>query len=103
MIVHVRAWIAFERVPLAPFFLCCRYVLLHHVMGELEGIKNAWGYAEGGNGAVSMAIARAAEEHGATLATDSVSTLIDSLCGSNIYECSLYHKSWWTTRAQPRV
>ncbi|XP_064382935.1 pyridine nucleotide-disulfide oxidoreductase domain-containing protein 2-like [Halichondria panicea] len=47
------------------------YVLLHHVMGELEGVKNAWGYAEGGNGAVSMAIARAAEEHGATLVTDS--------------------------------
>ena len=43
-------------------------------MGELEGVKNAWGYAEGGNGAVSMAIARAAEEHGATLVTDSVST-----------------------------
>ena len=43
-------------------------------MGELEGVKNAWGYAEGGNGAVSMAIARAAEEHRATLVTDSVST-----------------------------
>lgn len=47
------------------------YVLLHHVMGELEGIKNAWGYAEGGNGAVSMAIAKAAEAYGATLVTDS--------------------------------
>ncbi len=45
-------------------------------MGELEGIKNAWGYAEGGNGAVSLAIARAAEKHGATLATDSVSVKI---------------------------
>ncbi len=44
-------------------------------MGELEGIKNAWGYAEGGNGAVSMAIARSAEKHGATLATNSVSAL----------------------------
>ena len=43
-------------------------------MGELEGIKNAWGYAEGGNGAVSMAIARAAQSHGALLLTESVST-----------------------------
>ena len=42
-------------------------------MGELEGIKNAWGYPEGGNGAVSMAIARAAQSHGAVVATDSVS------------------------------
>ena len=23
-----------------------RYVLLHHVMGELEGIRGAWGYPE---------------------------------------------------------
>lgn len=49
------------------------YVLLHHVMGELEGTRNAWGYVEGGNGAVSAAIARAAESHGAVLCTDTVS------------------------------
>ncbi len=41
-------------------------------MGELEGIRNAWGYVEGGNGGVSNAIARAAKSHGATLCTDSV-------------------------------
>ena len=34
------------------------YVLLHHVMGELEGVRHAWGYPEGGMGAVSAAIAR---------------------------------------------
>lgn len=45
-------------------------------MGELEGIKNAWGYVEGGNGAVSAAIARAAESHGAVLCTDSVSVTL---------------------------
>ena len=44
-------------------------------MGELEGVKNAWGYPEGGNGAVSMAIARAAQAHGAVINTDSVSTI----------------------------
>lgn len=54
-------------------YCTCRYVLLHHVMGELEGVKNAWGYPEGGNGAISMAIARAAEAHGAVINTDSVS------------------------------
>ena len=42
-------------------------------MGELEGIKNAWGYPEGGTGAVSMAIARAAKSHGAVINTDCVS------------------------------
>ncbi|KAK3095781.1 hypothetical protein FSP39_019008 [Pinctada imbricata] len=41
------------------------YVLLHHVMGELEGIKGAWGYVEGGMGAVSKAISNCATDHGA--------------------------------------
>ena len=45
-------------------------------MGELEGVKNAWGYPEGGNGAVSMAIARAAEAHGAVINTNSVSVCV---------------------------
>ena len=52
----------------------CSYVLLHHVMGELEGIRNSWGYAEGGMGSVSMAIAQAARSHGAVLCTETVST-----------------------------
>ncbi|EDV19710.1 uncharacterized protein TRIADDRAFT_33061 [Trichoplax adhaerens] len=47
------------------------YVLLHHVMGEVDGIKGAWGYAEGGMGAVSSAIARCAESHGASIFTNS--------------------------------
>ena len=41
------------------------YVLLHHVMGELEGVKGAWGYPEGGMGGVSNAIAKSAIESGA--------------------------------------
>jgi len=47
------------------------YVLLHHVMGELEGIRGAWGYPEGGMGAVSGAIAKSAMAAGAQLFTDS--------------------------------
>ena len=46
------------------------YVLLHHVMGELEGIRGAWGYPQGGMGAVSAAIARSAAEAGAEIVTD---------------------------------
>ncbi|XP_065528102.1 pyridine nucleotide-disulfide oxidoreductase domain-containing protein 2 isoform X1 [Lathamus discolor] len=41
------------------------YVLLHHVMGELEGRRGAWGYVSGGMGALSQAIARAAAARGA--------------------------------------
>ncbi len=47
------------------------YVLLHHVMGELEGVKGAWGYPEGGMGAVSNAIANSAQEAGAEIVVDS--------------------------------
>ncbi|KAK3762322.1 hypothetical protein RRG08_006065 [Elysia crispata] len=46
------------------------YVLLHHVMGELEGIKGAWAYVQGGMGAVSQAIANCAEDHGASVFCD---------------------------------
>ncbi|KAJ7552435.1 hypothetical protein O6H91_06G054900 [Diphasiastrum complanatum] len=46
------------------------YVLLHHVMGETNGVRGIWSYVQGGMGAVSMAIARAAKEAGATLAVN---------------------------------
>ncbi|GFN80432.1 pyridine nucleotide-disulfide oxidoreductase domain-containing protein 2 [Plakobranchus ocellatus] len=46
------------------------YVLLHHVMGELEGIKGAWAYVQGGMGGVSQAIANCAKDHGAAIFCD---------------------------------
>nr|XP_047916594.1 pyridine nucleotide-disulfide oxidoreductase domain-containing protein 2 isoform X5 [Anser cygnoides] len=46
------------------------YVLLHHVMGELEGRRGAWGYVAGGMGALSQAIARAAASRGAHIFTE---------------------------------
>ncbi|XP_059803157.1 pyridine nucleotide-disulfide oxidoreductase domain-containing protein 2 isoform X1 [Hypanus sabinus] len=55
------------------------YVLLHHVMGELEGVKGAWAYVEGGMGSLSNAIARAATVHGASIFTEKAvrSILVD--------------------------
>src|SRR3954468_13874590 len=46
------------------------YVLLHHYMGELDGVFRAWGFAKGGNGSVSAAIAAAAQAHGAEIRTN---------------------------------
>ena len=43
------------------------YVLLHHVMGESDGGKGVWSYMEGGMGAVSAAIARAATANGVSI------------------------------------
>src|SRR5262245_23840489 len=45
------------------------YVLLHHYMGEIDGVFRAWGFAKGGNGSVSAAIAGAARGFGAELRT----------------------------------
>jgi phytoene dehydrogenase-like protein len=46
------------------------YVLLHHYMGEIDGAFRSWGFARGGTGAISNAIADAAREHGAEIRTE---------------------------------
>jgi phytoene dehydrogenase-like protein len=46
------------------------YVLLHHYMGEIDGVFRSWGLARGGTGAVANALAAAAREAGATIRTD---------------------------------
>src|SRR5213076_3147448 len=46
------------------------YVLLHHYMGELDGVFRAWGFAKGGTGAVSESIASAARGFGAEIRCD---------------------------------
>ncbi|MPY90563.1 MAG: NAD(P)-binding protein [Luteitalea sp.] len=46
------------------------YVLLHHYMGEIDGVFRAWGFAKGGTGGVSEAIASAARRFGAEIRTD---------------------------------
>lgn len=47
-------------------------MLLHHVMGELEKEKGAWGYVEGGMGGVSQAIASSARSRGVDIFTEKV-------------------------------
>jgi phytoene dehydrogenase-like protein len=46
------------------------YVLLHHYMGEIDGVLRAWGIPRGGTGAVSEAIASAARSFGAEIRTE---------------------------------
>ncbi len=45
------------------------YVLLHHYMGEIDGVFRSWGFAKGGTGGISMAIARSAQAFGAEIKT----------------------------------
>ena len=46
------------------------YVLLHHYMGEIDGVLRAWGIPRGGTGGVSQAIASAARSFGAEIRTE---------------------------------
>jgi phytoene dehydrogenase-like protein len=45
------------------------YVLLHHYMGEVDGSVGAWGYARGGMGAVTKALAESFQASGGTIRT----------------------------------
>jgi phytoene dehydrogenase-like protein len=53
----------------SPYSAGSAYVLLHHVFGEVNGNKGAWGHALGGMGAITQAMARAAGERGADIRT----------------------------------
>ena len=46
------------------------YVMLHHVMGDVDGNIGAWGLARGGMGAISNAIASAYQEFGGEIKTN---------------------------------
>lgn len=46
------------------------YVLLHHVFGEVNGKKGAWGHALGGMGAITQAMAQSASARGALIRTN---------------------------------
>jgi phytoene dehydrogenase-like protein len=46
------------------------YVLLHHYMGEIDGAFRSWGFARGGTGSISNAIAAAAREAGVEIQTE---------------------------------
>jgi len=46
------------------------YVLLHHYMGDVDGQMGAWGFARGGMGSVSKALAAALAAHGGTIQVD---------------------------------
>jgi phytoene dehydrogenase-like protein len=53
----------------SPFTPGSAYVLLHHVFGEVNGVKGAWGHALGGMGAISQAMAKCAVSRGVDIRT----------------------------------
>jgi phytoene dehydrogenase-like protein len=55
----------------SPFTPGSAYVLLHHVFGEVNGVKGAWGHALGGMGAITQAMAKCAVARGVDIRTGS--------------------------------
>ena len=53
----------------SPYSPGSAYVLLHHVFGEVNGKKGAWGHAIGGMGAITQAMAKACLEAGVKIRT----------------------------------
>jgi phytoene dehydrogenase-like protein len=51
----------------SPYAAGSAYVMLHHAFGEVNGKKGVWGHAIGGMGAITQAMARAAQGAGAEI------------------------------------
>jgi phytoene dehydrogenase-like protein len=69
----VKGVLGFEAIVgnmVSPYAAGSAYVLLHHYFGEVNGIVGAWGHAKGGMGAITQAMARSAEAHGAEIQVD---------------------------------
>ncbi|XP_061180504.1 pyridine nucleotide-disulfide oxidoreductase domain-containing protein 2-like [Saccostrea echinata] len=83
------------------------YVLLHHVMGSLEGKKGAWGYVEGGMGAVSQAICNCAMDHGADIFTSKpvkeILTKNDAVQGVVLADGKELHSKAVISNASPKI
>ena len=63
----IKAVLGFDGVVgnyASPYTPGSAYVLLHHVFGEVNGIKGAWGHAIGGMGAITQAMAKSAAAAG---------------------------------------
>src|SRR5499427_9400308 len=66
----IKAVLGFDAVVgnlASPYTEGSAYVLLHHLLGEVNGRRGAWGHAIGGMGAVTQAMARVATKHGARI------------------------------------
>ena len=63
----IKAVLGFDAVVgnlASPYTPGSAYVLLHHLLGEVNGKRGVWGHAVGGMGAITQAMARAATAAG---------------------------------------
>ncbi len=66
----IKAVLGFDAVVgnfASPYTKGSAYVLLHHMLGEVNGKRGVWGHAVGGMGAITQAMAKAARQAGAEI------------------------------------
>jgi phytoene dehydrogenase-like protein len=69
----IKAVLGFDAVVgnlASPYSAGSAYVLLHHMLGEVNGKRGVWGHALGGMGAITQAMAKAAGAAGVRIETD---------------------------------
>ena len=70
---HIKACFGFDSIVgnyASPETPGSAYVLLHHVFGEIDGEKGAWGHAVGGMGSITQLMRRVCEEKGVEISTN---------------------------------
>ncbi|CCI40989.1 unnamed protein product [Albugo candida] len=81
------------------------YILFHHVMGEVNGVKGAWGYVKGGMGQLSTVIAESAQEAGAEIVVNAdaqrIMTMEGKVSGVCLNDGSVIHCDCVLSNADP--
>ena len=70
---HIKACFGFDSIVgnyASPETPGSAYVLLHHVFGEIDGEKGAWGHAVGGMGSITQLMRSVCEEKGVEISTN---------------------------------
>ena len=82
------------------------YVLLHHVMGGVGGVRGLWGFVKGGMGALTMALRRSAEAYGARVETGAEVSSIDvrngRILGVTLADGQEHHAYTVVSNADPK-
>ncbi len=79
---HIKALFGFDSIVgnyATPWTPGSGYVLLHHVFGEVNGKKGAWGHAIGGMGSITQAMASEAKNLGVEIRTSAPVSQIETV------------------------
>ena len=107
---HIKACFGFDSIVgnyASPETPGSAYVLLHHVFGEVDGEKGAWGHALGGMGSITKIMETVCEENGVDISTKtSVSKVLienNKAIGVKIDDGSVIHSDKVISNLNPKL